>query len=86
MFFDNTGLLHKLRSLRDILQYVQRGLLRLRMFDLRLPLVESSELGIGVSRQSSPGSGCAASGIRISCSLARDADKWRSCRLCDVSE
>jgi hypothetical protein len=50
MFFDNTGLLHKLRSLRDILQYVQRGLLRLRMFDLRLPLVESSELGIGVSR------------------------------------
>lgn len=56
MFLNNTDLLHKLRPLRDVLQYVQRGLLRLRMFDLRLPLVESRKLGIRLCRQPSAGS------------------------------
>lgn len=34
MFVNNTDLLHKLRSLRDILQYVQRRLLQFGVFDL----------------------------------------------------
>jgi hypothetical protein len=54
------------------------------MFNLRLPLVESSDMGFGLRRLKNAGSGCSAARIRIACSLACHADKRRGSRLCDV--
>ena len=61
-------------------------MLRCRMFNLRLSLVESCRLVLRISRLQIAGAGCAASGIGHTCSLARDADERRSSRFRDVSQ